>query len=182
MCEKSLCGCIQKKKKKFIPAHPTLVDQLRFVFQVLTFIPFFHHAIFRYIKYLYPYECETKNLSSPEELHLAVDINRRDARTPVAGTPQTPGTPHTPVRLLMDPNQASLAAQTPTNTPSTATAGEPAAKKPRMSAPTATPVAQAIAAGSISTATLAALPTTPYCNIRISHGENNKYIRPTEKR
>lgn len=34
----------------------------------------------RYMKYLYPYECEKKNLSSPSELQAAIDGNRREGR------------------------------------------------------------------------------------------------------
>ena len=35
---------------------------------------------YRYMKYLYPYECEKKNLSSPAELQAAIDGNRREGR------------------------------------------------------------------------------------------------------
>lgn len=34
----------------------------------------------RYMKYLYPYECEKKRLSSPGELQAAIDGNRREGR------------------------------------------------------------------------------------------------------
>jgi len=34
----------------------------------------------QYMKYLYPYECEKEKLSSPEELQLAIDGNRREGR------------------------------------------------------------------------------------------------------
>ncbi|XP_055856356.1 protein dead ringer isoform X2 [Episyrphus balteatus] len=34
----------------------------------------------KYMKYLYPYECEKKNLSSPSELQAAIDGNRREGR------------------------------------------------------------------------------------------------------
>lgn len=34
----------------------------------------------RYMKYLYPYECETRALSSPGELQAAIDSNRREGR------------------------------------------------------------------------------------------------------
>lgn len=36
--------------------------------------------VFRYTKYLYPYECHMKNLSSPNELQQAIDGNRREGR------------------------------------------------------------------------------------------------------
>lgn len=35
---------------------------------------------FRYMKYLYPYECEKRGLSSPGELQAAIDSNRREGR------------------------------------------------------------------------------------------------------
>lgn len=34
----------------------------------------------RYMKYLYPYECFKRKLSSPSELQSAIDGNRRDSR------------------------------------------------------------------------------------------------------
>lgn len=34
----------------------------------------------RYVKYLYPYECETVKLSDPQELQMAIDSNKRDRR------------------------------------------------------------------------------------------------------
>nr|XP_005173658.4 AT-rich interactive domain-containing protein 3B isoform X1 [Danio rerio] len=36
----------------------------------------------QYMKYLYPYECERKALSSPNELQAAIDSNRREGRRP----------------------------------------------------------------------------------------------------
>lgn len=36
----------------------------------------------RYMKYLYPFECEKKGLSSPGELQAAIDSNRREGRRP----------------------------------------------------------------------------------------------------
>lgn len=36
--------------------------------------------LYRYMKYLYPYECEKKNLSTPAELQAAIDGNRREGR------------------------------------------------------------------------------------------------------
>lgn len=35
---------------------------------------------FRYMKYLYPYECEKRRLSTPAELQAAIDGNRREGR------------------------------------------------------------------------------------------------------
>jgi len=34
----------------------------------------------QYMKYLYPYECEKEKLSSPDELQMAIDGNRREGR------------------------------------------------------------------------------------------------------
>lgn len=34
----------------------------------------------QYVKYLYPYECEVAKLSSPQELQLAIESNKRDRR------------------------------------------------------------------------------------------------------
>lgn len=34
------------------------------------------------MKYLYPYECDKKGLSSPGELQAAIDSNRREGRRP----------------------------------------------------------------------------------------------------
>ncbi|XP_041073792.1 AT-rich interactive domain-containing protein 3B-like isoform X2 [Polyodon spathula] len=54
----------------------------------------------QYMKYLYPYECEKKGLSSPVELQAAIDSNRREGRRPsytstLFGYSPTPsGTPH----------------------------------------------------------------------------------------
>ncbi|KAG7333480.1 hypothetical protein KOW79_003615 [Hemibagrus wyckioides] len=36
----------------------------------------------QYMKYLYPYECARKSLSSPSELQAAIDSNRREGRRP----------------------------------------------------------------------------------------------------
>ena len=35
------------------------------------------------MKYLYPYECEKKSLSTPAELQAAIDGNRREGRRPI---------------------------------------------------------------------------------------------------
>ncbi len=37
-------------------------------------------SLFRYVKYLYPFECEEKKLSDPKELQLAIESNKRDRR------------------------------------------------------------------------------------------------------
>lgn len=40
----------------------------------------FPHPTHRYMKYLYPYECEKRGLSNPNELQAAIDSNRREGR------------------------------------------------------------------------------------------------------
>ncbi|KAG7473451.1 hypothetical protein MATL_G00096030 [Megalops atlanticus] len=40
----------------------------------------------QYMKYLYPYECDKKGLSSPSELQAAIDSNRREGRRPSYST------------------------------------------------------------------------------------------------
>ena len=42
-------------------------------------IPHFSYFT-RYMKYLYPYECEKKHFSTPSELQAAIDGNRREGR------------------------------------------------------------------------------------------------------
>lgn len=53
------------------------------------------------MKYLYPYECEKKGLSSPGKLQAAIDGNRREGRRPSYSnslygfsTSTAPGQPH----------------------------------------------------------------------------------------
>ena len=48
------------------------MEMFKFVFFAL-FFP-------RYMKYLYPFECEKKRLSTPAELQAAIDGNRREGR------------------------------------------------------------------------------------------------------
>ena len=56
----------------------------------------------RYMKYLYPYECEKLKLSSLSELQSAIDGNRREGRrpgygydfSPIPSMLNTPMTPH----------------------------------------------------------------------------------------
>ncbi|KDR22516.1 Protein dead ringer [Zootermopsis nevadensis] len=40
----------------------------------------------QYMKYLYPYECEKRQLSTPEELQVAIEGNRREGRRSSYGT------------------------------------------------------------------------------------------------
>lgn len=52
-----------------------LPNCLEFLFTYTLFCSFY-----RYMKYLYPYECDRKNLSTPSELQAAIDGNRREGR------------------------------------------------------------------------------------------------------
>lgn len=58
------------------------------------------------MKYLYPFECDKKRLSSPVELQAAIDSNRREGRRPsytnslYRYSPSPSSTPHT---LLSSP-------------------------------------------------------------------------------
>nr|XP_009940990.1 PREDICTED: AT-rich interactive domain-containing protein 3C [Opisthocomus hoazin] len=64
----------------------------------------------QYMKYLYPYECEKRALSSPGELQAAIDSNRREGRRQTfgtalfnyspAGTPALLGSPKMPLPAL----------------------------------------------------------------------------------
>lgn len=64
---------------------------------------FFSFLSFRYMKYLYPYECEKLKLSNPSELQAAIDGNRREGRRPSYGgyefTPVPTMIPTTPPHL-----------------------------------------------------------------------------------
>jgi hypothetical protein len=50
------------------------------IFKFLFSHPRKFSSSFRYMKYLYPYECEKKHLSTPAELQAAIDGNRREGR------------------------------------------------------------------------------------------------------
>ncbi|KFO73870.1 AT-rich interactive domain-containing protein 3A, partial [Cuculus canorus] len=64
----------------------------------------------QYMKYLYPYECEKRALSSPGELQAAIDSNRREGRRQTfgtalfnyspSGTPTLLGSPKMPLPAL----------------------------------------------------------------------------------
>ncbi|NXA21086.1 ARI3A protein, partial [Ibidorhyncha struthersii] len=64
----------------------------------------------QYMKYLYPYECEKRALSSPRELQAAIDSNRREGRRQTfstallnyspASTPTLLGSPRMPLPAL----------------------------------------------------------------------------------
>ncbi|XP_055604149.1 protein dead ringer [Uranotaenia lowii] len=51
----------------------------------------------QYMKYLYPYECEKKNFSSPAELQAAIDGNRREGRRTGYGQFDSPSVQRSPI-------------------------------------------------------------------------------------
>uniref|UniRef100_A0A8D2Q7G3 AT-rich interactive domain-containing protein 3 n=1 Tax=Varanus komodoensis TaxID=61221 RepID=A0A8D2Q7G3_VARKO len=58
----------------------------------------------QYMKYLYPYECDKRGLSSPGELQAAIDSNRREGRRQAFGTALFSYSPvGTPVGVLSPP-------------------------------------------------------------------------------
>lgn len=72
----------------------------------------------RYMKYLYPYECEKRRLSTPAELQAAIDGNRREGRRSSYGTYAASGSttseglvqrnPHTPNSLALHAQMSPL--------------------------------------------------------------------------
>ncbi|KAM6944830.1 AT-rich interactive domain-containing protein 3A [Lycodopsis pacificus] len=57
----------------------------------------------QYMKYLYPYECEKRGLSSPGELQAAIDSNRREGRRQSYGSAIFNYSPVGPPSLLSSP-------------------------------------------------------------------------------
>lgn len=51
----------------------------------------------QYMKYLYPYECEKQNLSTPAELQAAIDGNRREGRRSSYGQFDSPSVQRSPI-------------------------------------------------------------------------------------
>ena len=69
------------------------------------------------MKYLYPYECEKRRLSTPAELQAAIDGNRREGRRSSYGTYATSGptsenlvqrSPHPPNSLALHAQMSPL--------------------------------------------------------------------------
>uniref|UniRef100_A0A4W5K3M4 AT-rich interactive domain-containing protein 3 n=1 Tax=Hucho hucho TaxID=62062 RepID=A0A4W5K3M4_9TELE len=57
----------------------------------------------QYMKYLYPFECERKGLSSPGELQAAIDSNRREGRRPSYSSSLFRFSPSTTPHILSPP-------------------------------------------------------------------------------
>ncbi|XP_038825834.1 AT-rich interactive domain-containing protein 3B-like [Salvelinus namaycush] len=57
----------------------------------------------QYMKYLYPFECERKGLSSPGELQAAIDSNRREGRRPSYSSSLFRFSPSTAPHILSSP-------------------------------------------------------------------------------
>ncbi|XP_043475748.1 protein dead ringer-like isoform X2 [Leptopilina heterotoma] len=68
----------------------------------------------QYMKYLYPYECDRRHLSTPAELQAAIDGNRREGRRSSygayggAGETLVQRNPHTPNSLALHPQMSPL--------------------------------------------------------------------------
>uniref|UniRef100_A0A182MD93 REKLES domain-containing protein n=1 Tax=Anopheles culicifacies TaxID=139723 RepID=A0A182MD93_9DIPT len=58
---------------------------------------YFKARVVQYMKYLYPYECEKKNLSTPAELQAAIDGNRREGRRSSYGQFDSPSVQRSPI-------------------------------------------------------------------------------------
>jgi len=56
-----------------------------------TYTMYLLYCLHRYMKYLYPYECEKLHLSTPQELQAAIDGNRREGRRSGYGYDLSPG-------------------------------------------------------------------------------------------
>nr|XP_061803966.1 AT-rich interactive domain-containing protein 3A [Nerophis lumbriciformis] len=69
----------------------------------------------QYMKYLYPYECEKRGLSSPSELQAAIDSNRREGRRQSYGSPIFNYSPVGTPALLSSPRIQLAHLQMPTN-------------------------------------------------------------------
>ncbi|KAM6169641.1 AT-rich interactive domain-containing protein 3C isoform 1-T1 [Rhynchocyon petersi] len=84
----------------------------------------------QYMKYLYPYECETRALSSPGELQAAIDSNRREGRrqaynaTPLFGLAGPP--PRGALAATSGPGPAPPAAPPPPGPPQNSAPALPA--------------------------------------------------------
>lgn len=57
----------------------------------------------RYMKYLYPYECEKRGLSNPNELQAAIDSNRREGRRQSFGSSLFTYSPNGTPTMLSSP-------------------------------------------------------------------------------
>ncbi|XP_038077455.1 AT-rich interactive domain-containing protein 3C-like [Patiria miniata] len=66
----------------------------------------------QYMKYLYPYECEKRQLSTPSELQAAIDGNRREGRRQVYTTSAVGFglSPHSPTLPTMIPHPSAIPA------------------------------------------------------------------------
>lgn len=69
----------------------------------------------RYMKYLYPYECEKRGLSSPGELQAAIDSNRRESRRQSYGSAIFNYSPVGPPSMLSSPKMHMSHVSMPTH-------------------------------------------------------------------
>lgn len=67
-------------------------------------IDFQNHLFYhRYMKYLYPYECDKRGLSNPNELQAAIDSNRREGRRQSFGSSLFTYSPNGTPTMLSSP-------------------------------------------------------------------------------
>lgn len=70
---------------------------------VLLDLTFLTPSLSRYMKYLYPYECEKRGLSNPNELQAAIDSNRREGRRQAFGSSLFTYSPNGAPTMLSSP-------------------------------------------------------------------------------
>ena len=63
----------------------------------------------RYMKYLYPYECDKRSLSNPNELQAAIDSNRREGRRQSFGSSLFTYSPNGTPTMLSSPKLPGMA-------------------------------------------------------------------------
>lgn len=70
----------------------------------------------RYMKYLYPYECDKRGLSNPNELQAAIDSNRREGRRQSFGSSLFTYSPNGTPTMLSSPKLPTPSVSLPVGT------------------------------------------------------------------
>lgn len=70
----------------------------------------------RYMKYLYPYECDKRGLSNPNELQAAIDSNRREGRRQSFSSSLFTYSPNGTPTMLSSPKLPSSSMSLPVST------------------------------------------------------------------
>uniref|UniRef100_A0A3Q1GGZ5 AT-rich interactive domain-containing protein 3 n=1 Tax=Acanthochromis polyacanthus TaxID=80966 RepID=A0A3Q1GGZ5_9TELE len=123
----------------------------------------------QYMKYLYPFECEKKGLSSPGELQAAVDSNRREGRRPgyVNSLYRYSSSPSSaPRALLSSPTMQT----TPTTHNGLNTSASPNLKRKETSSPGLPRLPMALALGQQQQQQLAQAATLEHLRERLERG------------